>query len=229
MIRYIIFCFLAFSLILPPAHGAEFACGAPGTRQTPATYVSPQGEVLKACFDQGDDSVSLLLPDGSFVRLPLVRSASGARYSNNGETFWEHQGTGRYFKGERLLFNGTVKAGGYGKGVNATTILKTTTTSSGQKIAYPVTNQGEITVMHVEIAPGAETGWHRHPLPVYAYVLAGNLSVDLEGGKSLSFKAGEAIIEAVDTYHNGRNTGMDPVYLVVFYLGEEGKPNVIKR
>lgn len=82
--------------------------------------------------------------------------------------------------------------------------------------------------MTVDLAPGAETGWHKHPVPVYAYVVSGNLTVELEGGAVLSFKAGDAIIEVVNTLHNGINGGKEPVRLAVFYLGVEGMPTVIK-
>lgn len=82
--------------------------------------------------------------------------------------------------------------------------------------------------MTVELLPGSETGWHKHPVPVYAYVISGKLTVEIEGGKQLSFDAGEAIIEVVNTLHNGKNIGNEPVKLAVFYLGDEGTPNVIK-
>jgi quercetin dioxygenase-like cupin family protein len=83
--------------------------------------------------------------------------------------------------------------------------------------------------MTVELAPGAETGWHKHPGPVYAYVVAGKLSVTLESGKELAYGAGDAIIEVVNVMHNGKNSGSEPVKLAVFYLGTEGTPTVIKR
>jgi quercetin dioxygenase-like cupin family protein len=83
--------------------------------------------------------------------------------------------------------------------------------------------------MTVELAPGAETGWHEHPVPVYGYVVSGSLSVELENGKLISFSAGEAIIEVVNTMHNGRNSGAVPVKLAVFYLGAEGIPNVVRK
>ena len=82
--------------------------------------------------------------------------------------------------------------------------------------------------MTVELAPGAETGWHKHTIPVYAYVVAGRLSVKLVDGKELSFGAGEAIIEVVNVMHNGKNSGSEPVKLAVFYIGAEGLPSVIK-
>jgi quercetin dioxygenase-like cupin family protein len=63
---------------------------------------------------------------------------------------------------------------------------------------------------------------------VYAYVLAGTLEVALENGQVLTYKSGDAIIEVVDTLHNGRYREADPVRLVVFYVGIQGSPNVVK-
>lgn len=119
-------------------------------------------------------------------------------------------------------------AADYSSGVMAKVLTKTSVTGNGQKIIYPLTDRAEVTAMTVELAPGAETGWHKHPVPVYAYVVAGVLTVEVEGGKQLSFNAGDAIIEVVDTLHNGRNSGREPVKLAVFYLGSAGTPNVIK-
>ena len=116
----------------------------------------------------------------------------------------------------------------YSAGVSAKILKKTSTTGNGQKITYPLTDRAEITAMTVDLAPGAETGWHKHPVPVYAYVISGNLSVELEDGTQLFYKAGEAIVEVVNTLHNGKNIGTEPVKLAVFYLGIEGTPNVIK-
>lgn len=116
----------------------------------------------------------------------------------------------------------------YNSGVTVRVLKKTSVTGNGQKITYPQTDKAEVTAMIVDLPPGAETGWHKHPVPVYAYVVSGNLSVDLEDGKQLSFGAGEAVIEVVNTLHNGRNRGSEPVRLVVFYLGAEGTPNVVK-
>jgi quercetin dioxygenase-like cupin family protein len=127
-----------------------------------------------------------------------------------------------------VLGAGVATAADYNSGVTATVVKKTVVTGNGQKIVYPRTDRAEVTAMTVELAPGAETGWHQHPVPVYAYVVAGNLSVELADGKELAFSAGDAIIEVVDSLHNGRNKGSVPVKLAVFYLGEEGRPTVVK-
>ncbi|MBS1197926.1 MAG: Cupin 2 conserved barrel domain protein [Proteobacteria bacterium] len=119
-------------------------------------------------------------------------------------------------------------AADYDAAVKARLITKAEVTGNGDKIRYPVVNNPEVSALEVEIAPGAETGWHKHPVSVYAYVLAGRLRVEMEGGKSLTFTPGDAIIEVVDAWHNGTNIGCEPVRLAVFYLGGKDVPNVVK-
>ncbi|MEN6359918.1 MAG: cupin domain-containing protein [Smithella sp.] len=120
------------------------------------------------------------------------------------------------------------QAGEYDSGVQGKIILETEKMSNGEPIDYQDTDHPRVTVMTVDIAPGAKTGWHSHPMPVYAYVMSGRLTVQLEGGKTTEFKKGEAIIEVVNLRHNGINRGKIPVKLVVFYLGGKDVPNVIK-
>ena len=127
-----------------------------------------------------------------------------------------------------LLFVPPAFPADYGTGVTAKILKKTSVTDIGQKITYPGADKAEVTAMAVELAPGAETGWHKHPVPVFAYVITGNLTVELEDGRLRSYHAGDAVIEAVNTLHKGKNTGTEPVKLAVFYLGAEGTPNVIK-
>ena len=127
-----------------------------------------------------------------------------------------------------LVLTHSIQAAEYDAGVQGKVILQTETTSNGDPIAYLKTDKPKITVMTVDIAPGAKTGWHSHPMPVYAYVISGQLSVEIEGGKMAEFREGEAIIEVVNKSHNGINKGSIPVKLVVFYVGGKEIPNVIK-
>ncbi len=112
--------------------------------------------------------------------------------------------------------------------IKAEKILVTTTAGNGQHHTYLQTAHPEVTAMTVEIPPGGETGWHLHTVPVYAYVLAGTLDVQIAGGKTLSFIQGDAIVEVQTLAHNGRNPGHETSRLVVFYTGEEGRPIVTK-
>ena len=113
-------------------------------------------------------------------------------------------------------------------GVWVTKLLTSTVTANGKKIAYLRTDRPEVTALIVEIPPGGETGWHLHQVPVYAYMLAGTITVDLGDGTSRDYREGDAILEVRDTPHNGRNRERVPARLVAFYTGEEGKPNVVR-
>jgi quercetin dioxygenase-like cupin family protein len=116
----------------------------------------------------------------------------------------------------------------YNRTVHATPLLSATTTASGQPIEYPRTDKPLVTMLLVEIPPGAETGWHKHPVPCYAYILSGSVTVELEGGRSNTFHAGQAFAETVNTMHNGKNTGTEPVKIVMTAIGEQKEPIVIR-
>jgi quercetin dioxygenase-like cupin family protein len=117
----------------------------------------------------------------------------------------------------------------YQKDIKVETLLKTDTTVLGQKISYPIFLNDEVTISKVIIPPGKSTGWHKHTIPVFAYVLKGNLTVELENGKVNEFSENSTISEVFDTYHNGMNKGKSDVVLIAFYLGEKGKPVSIKK
>lgn len=82
----------------------------PGENTVPgATYISDKGTRMTALFDTQAHTVTVKLPNGRTVTLPRAISGSGARYSNDRETFWEHQGVGSFWTGERLIFQGKVE------------------------------------------------------------------------------------------------------------------------
>lgn len=132
------------------------------------------------------------------------------------------------FVGLVFIYSSVTYAAEYDSGVLGKVILQTEVTSNGDPIAYLKTGKPKVTVMTVDIAPGAKTGWHSHPVPVYAYVMSGRLTVELEGGKTIEYSEGDAIIEVVNVRHNGFNAGKIPVKLVVFYTGGKEIPNVMK-
>ncbi|MGZ3607418.1 MAG: cupin domain-containing protein [Syntrophales bacterium] len=127
-----------------------------------------------------------------------------------------------------LCMSSFVSADEYSGSVQARVVLKTKNMSNGQPIAYLKSDNPEVTVMTVELPAGAETGWHTHPVPVYAYIISGSLTIEVEGKNTSVFQAGDAIIEVVNTRHCGKNTGTVPVKLVVFYTGAENLPNVTR-
>lgn len=112
--------------------------------------------------------------------------------------------------------------------VQVTPVLKAQNSWDGKPILYP-TGKAEVTGLLIEIAPGAETGWHMHPVASFALVLEGELEVQLKNGEVKRLKAGDALAEVVNTWHNGRNLGAVPVKLVVFYTGAAGQPLTVKE
>ena len=112
----------------------------------------------------------------------------------------------------------------YNKGVVLETILKTDTTSIGQKIVYPDFTNEEVSVVKVILPPGKSTGWHKHVFPVFAYVLQGTLTVEVENRKPMQFPVNSSFSEVLNTLHNGVNNGKEDVILIAFFMGEKGKP-----
>lgn len=110
----------------------------------------------------------------------------------------------------------------YSSEIKVETLLKTDTTSLGQKISYPSFENNEVTISKISIPPGVSTGWHYHEIPVFAYVLSGTLTVKFENGMEKTFIANSAFAEVIDILHNGYNSGKDDLVLIAVFLGEKG-------
>lgn len=113
---------------------------------------------------------------------------------------------------------------GYAAGVTVRPWLKTMHRADGTPIVFPAVGKPEATLAEVILAPGAETGWHRHSIQVFAFVLEGTLEVELSDGRRTRYTSGQALAEVVDVDHNGRNAGQGAVRLLVVYCGTEGTP-----
>lgn len=103
-------------------------------------------------------------------------------------------------------------------------LLQSGTTNTGDALVYPKTDKPEVTTMIIEIAPGASTPLHRHPVPSVAYMLQGELEVQAEGGIVNRYKAGDAFLETINRTHMGTNVGTTPVKILVTYIGIKGEP-----
>ena len=111
--------------------------------------------------------------------------------------------------------------------IKVTPLIQSTQSWNGATVAYPA-GQAQITGLVVEIAPGADTGWHQHPAPSFGVITQGTLEVTLRDGKVKRLQAGDALIEVVNTDHIGRNVGEIPVKLIVFYAGAVGQVLTLK-
>lgn len=108
-----------------------------------------------------------------------------------------------------------------------TPLLQGSTDVLGTPLAYPA-GTPNVTAAVVTVPPGGETGWHVHEVPLFAYILEGELTVDYGTKGTKIYRAGESVLEAVGWSHNGTNTGTVPMKLVAVYMGSDAAQNTIK-
>lgn len=95
-------------------------------------------------------------------------------------------------------------------------------TVAGEAVAFP--QGGTVEALVITLAPGEATQWHRHGVPLFAYILAGTLTVTYEGIGDRVYDEGEGFLEAMAVTHQGRNAGEGPVrILAVYLLGNGGE------
>ncbi|WP_041794916.1 cupin domain-containing protein [Pararhodospirillum photometricum] len=107
--------------------------------------------------------------------------------------------------------------------------LSTRVTAAGQPLVLP-TKDARLIVTDYTIAPGATLAVHKHPFSRFALVEEGTLRVERTAdGHVFDYKPGDIVVEIVDEWHRGTNTGTTPVRLVVFDLVEgETKPTQVQ-
>jgi len=107
-----------------------------------------------------------------------------------------------------------------------TPLLQSGTDILGNPLHYPE-GAVNITSALVTIPPGGTTGLHRHEVPLFAYILEGELTVDYGEGRINTYRAGDSLLEAIEVPHNGTNTGSVPMKLLAVYMGGGGKANTV--
>jgi quercetin dioxygenase-like cupin family protein len=56
-------------------------------------------------------------------------------------------------------------------------VLSTGKTVTDEPIVYPTGAPAKITAVEITLEPGQQTGWHQHPVPLFGYILEGELTV----------------------------------------------------
>ncbi len=108
--------------------------------------------------------------------------------------------------------------------VPATPLLSTGTTVVGETLHYPTNGPAHVTAAIVTLAPGGKTVLHRHGVPLFAYILEGELTVDYGDRGKRTYRAGDALMEAMDVPHFGADAGAQPVRILTVFIGAEGAP-----
>ena len=110
-------------------------------------------------------------------------------------------------------------------GYPAVPLLSTGTTILGEKLRYP-SGDPHVTASIITLAPGQRTIPHKHGVPLFAYILDGELSVDYGDKGVRTYKKGDSFMEAMDAVHYGFNAGKEPARLIAVYMGAKGAKDV---
>jgi quercetin dioxygenase-like cupin family protein len=108
----------------------------------------------------------------------------------------------------------------------AAPLLSTGTSIAGETIRYPK-GPAHVTAAIVTLAPGGKTIMHKHGVPLFAYILEGELTVDYGKHGTRTYRAGQTFMEAMNVPHYGTNTGAQPVRLLAVYMGSKRAKDVI--
>ena len=111
-----------------------------------------------------------------------------------------------------------------GASVSVRELAKSARSWDGTLLPFYPQGQPEITIRRITISPGSRLETHGHPVINAGVLLRGQLEVVTTGGKKLHLKAGDPIVELVNTPHYGVNRGEVPAEIVVFYAGTVGAP-----
>ena len=82
----------------------------------------------------------------------------------------------------------------------------------------------EVVMARGEFAAGAGVPRHTHPGEEIAYVLEGEVTVEVEGKAPVTMKAGDSFFVPGKTVHTAKNAGKTPAKVLSTYIVEKGKP-----
>lgn len=108
-------------------------------------------------------------------------------------------------------------------------VLDTTKTVMEENLLQSDGSPMHITSTIVTIDPGEETAWHKHGVPLYIYILSGEVTVEYEEKGIRTFGPGGSYMEAMAYWHRGTNRGKEPVRILTVYMGSDKAQNVIPR
>ena len=127
-----------------------------------------------------------------------------------------------------LLLSSTVQADD-STGITVATLVKASSSWDGTPLPPYPKDMPEVTILRITIPAGTTLPLHQHPVINAGVLLSGELTVITEDDKKLLLKAGDPIVEVVNTWHSGKNTGDGPAEIVVFYAGSPDTPITLKK
>ena len=109
---------------------------------------------------------------------------------------------------------------------NEDVLAATSANIQGEAISYP-TGTPEISSWTITFEKGGHSSLHQHPVPLYVYVLEGELEVRPEGGEPYREAAGEAYIEPQNVMMQAFNVADGPTKILIVALGAQGQATTV--
>lgn len=88
----------------------------------------------------------------------------------------------------------------------------------------------EVHIIHFSAPAGFEGGKHSHAGPAFVYILEGQLTIEVEGMEPVTLGPGDVYAEPAGgkTMQAFNKSSTHGVKIVVFQIGDEGKPLMVK-
>jgi quercetin dioxygenase-like cupin family protein len=89
---------------------------------------------------------------------------------------------------------------------------------------------GQVRSARIELAPGQDSGRHRHPCDVVGYIAAGTIRFQVEGEEERTLRAGDAFHEPAGApiAHFDNASAGEPATFIAFYLLPPGEETLIE-
>lgn len=126
------------------------------------------------------------------------------------------------------MFTSLVSAEQTETSIVSDTLIKSTHSWDGSQLPSYPEGQPEVTILRITIPVGAKLPLHQHPYINAGVLIKGELTALTKKGEKLIMIAGEPIVEVVNKWHFGTNSGNVPAEIIVFYAGIKGEPITVK-
>ena len=126
-----------------------------------------------------------------------------------------------------ILFSSLVAADNVSTQVDV--LAKTSKSWNGADLPRYSWGKPEVTLLRISIPPHTDLAWHKHPVINAGVMISGELTVITDKQDTLHLKAGDPIVEVVETWHFGKNEGDEAVDIIVFYAGVKNKDITILK
>jgi len=113
--------------------------------------------------------------------------------------------------------------------IEAVTLIEASKSWNGDDLPQYPNGKPKITILKITVPPYSKLSIHKHLVINAGILTKGELTVVDEQNNTLHLKAGDALVELVNTCHFGENNGDLPAEIIVFYAGTEDLPITINE